>query len=186
MTNTNVFEFRIWVGNLRKYTEGFLCGEWIDLANMDADEIEKATEKIAFNPCACFDELFIADYDATIDTSRLSDYENISELKNAVDVLAELFRNYGEDADKIFTAALDYSGGIIADAIEIIESERFRVFSDCSTMRAVAEVVAWEMGYIDEMPEHLRDYFDYEAYANTLETTGFYQRAGFDTYINIF
>lgn len=53
-------------------------------------------------------------------------------------------------------------------------------------MRAVAEVVAWEMGYIDEMPEHLRDYFDYEAYANTLETTGFYQLAGFDTYINIF
>ena len=186
MTSTNVFEFKIWVGNLRKYTEGFLCGEWIDLANMDADEIEKATEKIAFNPCACFDELFIADYDATIDTSRLSDYENISELKNAVDVLAELFRNYGEDADKIFTAALDYSGGIIADAIEIIENERFRVFSDCSTMRAVAEVVAWEIGYIDEMPEHLRDYFNYEAYANTLETTGFYQRAGFDTYINIF
>lgn len=186
MTSTNVFEFKIWVGNLRKYTEGRLCGEWIDLVNMDADEIEKATDKIAFNPCACFDELFIADYDASIDTSRLSNYENISELKNAVDVIAELFRNYGEDADKIFTAALDYSGGIIADAIEIIESERFRVFSDCSTMRAVAEVVAWEMGYIDEMPEHLRDYFDYEAYANTLETTGFYQRAGFGTFINIF
>lgn len=186
MTSTNVFEFKIWVGNLRKYTEGRLCGEWIDLVNMDADEIEKATEKIAFNPGACFDELFIADYDATIDTSRLSDYENISELKNAVDVIAELFRNYGDDATKIFTAALDYSGGIIADAIEIIENERFRVFSDCPTMRAVAEVVAWEMGYIDEMPEHLRDYFDYEAYANTLETTGFYQLAGFDTYINIF
>ena len=186
MTNTNVFEFKIWVGNLRKYTEGRLCGEWIDLVNMDADEIEKATEKIAFNPCACFDELFIADYDASIDTSRLSEYENISELKNAVDVLAELFNNYGDDATKIFTAALDYSGGDISSAIEIIENERFRVFSDCLTMRAVAEIVAWEMGYIDEMPEHLRDYFDYEAYANTLETTGFYQLAGFDTYINIF
>lgn len=186
MTSTNVFEFKIWVGNLRKYTEGRLCGEWIDLVNMDADEIEKATEKIAFNPCACFDELFIADYDASIDTSRLSEYENISELKNAVDVIAELFRNYGDDASKIFTAALDYSGGDMSSAIEIIENERFRVFSDCPTMRAVAEVVAWEMGYIDEMPEHLRDYFDYEAYGNTLETTGFYQLAGFDTYINIF
>lgn len=186
MTSTNVFEFKIWVGNLRKYTEGCLCGEWIDLVNMDADEIEKATDKIAFNPCACFDELFIADYDATIDTSRLSNYENISELKNAVDVIAELFRNYGDDATKIFTAALDYSGGDISSTIEIIKDERFRVFSDCPTMRAVAEIVAWEMGYIDEMPEHLRDYFDYEAYANTLETTGFYQLAGFDTYINIF
>lgn len=186
MTSTNVFEFKIWVGNLRKYTEGRLCGEWIDLVNMDTDEIEEATEKIAFNPSACADELFIADYDASIDTSRLSEYENIIELKNAVDVLAELFRNYGDDANKIFTAALDYTGGDISSAIEIVENERFRVFSDCSTMRAVAEVVAWEMGYIDEMPEHLRDYFDYEAYANTLETTGFYQLAGFDTYINIF
>lgn len=186
MTGTNVFGFKIWVGNLRKYAEGRICGEWIDLVNMDADEINETIDKIAHNPNACPDEIYIADYDATIDTSRFGEYENIDELKEAADYLADLFSRYDEDANKIFMAAMDYTGGNIAETIAIIENERFRVFSDCPTMRAVAEVVAWEMGYIDEMPEHLRDYFDFEAYGNTLETTGFYQLAGFDTYINIF
>jgi len=53
-------------------------------------------------------------------------------------------------------------------------------------MSDVAEQVVEQCGYLDEMPEHLRNYFDYEAYGRDLEIEGNFVYLGEGAYIEIY
>lgn len=81
---------------------------------------------------------------------------------------------YDEHGDP-FMAFFDnesYCRDSIADAVEAFE-ERYR--GEYDSKEAFAEELLDETGEINEIPEHLRYYFDYEAYARDLFISDVYE-----------
>ena len=72
------------------------------------------------------------------------------------------------------------------DAKEALESlDDCRVYYDCYNMSDVAYEVASECGYLDEMPEHLRNYFDFEAFGRDLDIESTFFYAGGGVYVEL-
>lgn len=175
MTKTNLM-FNVWIGNLNKYNCGELFGEWIDFLALDIDEINEKIEEICYNPeleeIEELDEFFIADYDCSF-KHNFGEYENIEELKELADVLADLADEFGEYFDDI-TKAADYFGVDYRN----IDADDFIIHYDCNDMYDVAYNYVNECGLLDSMPEHLQCYFDYNALARDMDIEGhFYQGA---------
>lgn len=65
---------KIYVTNLKKYNEGALVGEWVDLPHED---IESVINKISNDGA---DELFITDYESELEGLEVGEYDNIETL----------------------------------------------------------------------------------------------------------
>lgn len=171
MTKTNLM-FNVWIGNLNKYNCGELSGEWIDFLALDIDEINEKIAEICYNPeleeIEELDEFFIADYDCSF-KHNFGEYENIEELKELADVLADLADEFGEYFDDI-TEAADYFGVDYRN----IDADDFIIHYDCNDMYDVAYNYVNECGLLDGMPEHLQCYFDYNALARDMDIEGRY------------
>jgi len=60
-----------------------------------------------------------------------------------------------------------YSNGYV-DLNELISEAMEAYYGSYSGYTELAEELVSELGYLDEMPEHLRGYFDYEKFGNDL------------------
>lgn len=148
---------RIYVGTYAKYNAGSLFGKWLDLEDYsDRDELYRA--------CA---ELHKDEDDPEF---MFQDWEDIprsligeSHVSEDVWELIEAYDEFDKDAVDAYMACFD---SLDKDDFQ----ERYRGYYD--SWRQLAEDILDETGGLDEIPEHLRCYFDYDAYARDIRLGG--------------
>lgn len=155
---------RIYLTNLGKYNEGELVGEWVDLP-VSEEELEKVFERIGINEE--YEEFFITDYETDIDGVTVGEYDNLEELNE----LAEELEEVGEAEKKAIQAML-LDGYEFNEALEKANNGDFTIYYDCDNMTDVAYEVVEQCGYLQNVPEQVSRYFDYEAFGRDLDIEG--------------
>ena len=161
------YPFAAFITNLGKYNEGELVGEWVKFPTT-AEELKKVFDRIGIGQKDDFgqpyEEWFITDYDCYVGAlyDKLGEYENLDELNYLASKLEEM--GQGEYAQ--FQAAMevgDHSGSL-QEIINLTDN------LDCYDLYpSIQDYDDLGRYYIDELdamqvPEHLRNYIDYEAY----------------------
>ena len=161
------YPFAAFITNLGKYNEGELVGEWVKFPTT-AEELKKVFDRIGIGQKDDFgqpyEEWFITDYDCYVGAlyDKLGEYENLDELNYLASKLEEM----GEGEYAQFQAAMevgDHSGSL-QEIINLTDN------LDCYDLYpSIQDYDDLGRYYIDELdamqvPEHLRNYIDYEAY----------------------
>jgi antirestriction protein len=136
---------RIYVGTYAKYNDGNLFGKWLDLADYnDKDEFYEACK-----------ELHADEEDPEL---MFQDWEEIPHAlvsECSIDPvcwdLMKAFDEHDEDAVRAY-----------------IKCFQDRYYGEYSSWTDLAEQLLEETGGLDQIPEHLRYYFDYEKYGQNL------------------
>lgn len=154
----------IYLTNLGKYNEGQLVGEWVELP-VSEEELEKVMQRIGIN--AQYEEWFITDYETDVPGLEIGEYDNVEELN----AQAEQLEDMGDYEAKAMSAMLE-DGYSFDDAIENVQAGNYRIYSDCHDMTDIAYEVVEECGYLNNVPENVARYFDYEAFGRDLGIEG--------------
>ena len=173
----------VWVGNLGKYNEGELVGEWLKLpvSKQELDtflrekvglqltqaEVDKALEEEG----DCYEEYMINDYETDLPI-KISEYENLDNLN----LLATIAENVN-DMDAI-NAYVDSQGEMTLEELaNLMEQEDdiayFRFSNDSSSMSA-EEKMGYEMadatGLLSTLQKlQIEEFFDFEGYGSSWE-----------------
>lgn len=178
---------RAWIGCLASYNSGRLHGEWFDVST-DADENAANIAKVLRSspypnvtrtdpdtgesyPSA--EEYYVADYDETprAVVQALGEYpssEVLAEAAALLDAVAESFEDE-EEAAAVLAEMLDGAKVGEIDAESWI-SDHYAGSGD--TLAAWCEEYLADAGTLQAIPEELRGYFDYEAYARDMRLGG--------------
>ena len=161
------YPFAAFITNLGKYNEGELVGEWVKFPTT-AEELQKVFERIGIGQKDDFgqvyEEWFIIDYDCFVDGlyDKLGEYENLDELNYLASKLDEMS---GDEYER-FQAAMevgDHSGSI-QEIINLTENlDCYDIYSGIHDHDDLGRYYIEELDAM-QVPEHLRNYIDYEAY----------------------
>jgi len=144
------------VTNLGKYNEGQLAYARVTFPT-DAETVQAALKKIGIDGIR-YEEVFISDYDGDMPQlhKRLGEYENIDELNYLACVLSEAK----------FEAVMDsgeYTGSV-KELINLAQNlDNYDFYPDIDSEEALGRMYIQELEAV-QVPEHLIDYIDYEAY----------------------
>ena len=159
--------FAAFITNLGKYNEGELVGEWVKFPTT-ADELKKVFERIGIGSTDDFgqpyEEWFITDYDCYVDGfyDKLGEYANLDELNYLASKLDDMTQSEYEQ----FQAAVEMGEhtGSIQDIINLTENlDCYDVYPDIEGYEDLGRYYIDELEAI-QVPDHLRNYIDYEAY----------------------
>ncbi len=153
----------IYLTNLGKYNEGELIGEWVELP-ISEEKLEEVFERIGINEE--YEEFFITDYESDFGY-RVEEYDNIEELNE----VAEQFENLDECDSEAFKAMIE-EGYEAEEALEKVSNSDYMMFWNCSDMEDVAREWVEETGLLHDVPDNIRNYFDYEAYGRDMSFEG--------------
>lgn len=148
--------------NLGKYNEGQLVYERVAFPT-DTETVQAALKKIGIDGIR-YEEVFIADYDGDMPQlhKHLGEYESIDELNHLACLLSEL----NEYELEVFEAVMDsgeYTGSV-KDLINLAQNlDSYNFYSDIHTEEELGRMYIQDFGTA-QVPEHLIDYIDYEAY----------------------
>lgn len=156
---------KIYLTNLGKYNEGELIGEWVELPASN-EELQEVFDRIGINEE--YEEYFITDYEC--DFYKVGEYDDLDELNEIAEQIEEL-NEEESDIVKSLISELDYT---LDEAIEKVNSGDYRIYYDCDDMEDVAYQVVDELGYLDNIPDNVANYFDYESFGRDLEIEGSY------------
>lgn len=168
---------KVFLTNLGKYNEGYLVGEWLELPATQ-QEINACMEIIGINEE--YEEYFITDYETDIEGVEVGEYSNLDELNELAGQLNEL----EEDAQKAIQAML-LDGYTFNEALEKASNGDYAIYYDCDNMTDVAYEVVEECGYLNNVPEQVKIYFDYEAFGRDLGIEGNFVALDNSIYIEI-
>ena len=156
----------IYLADLAAYNSGRLHGEWVELDG-DADHnLEQIQETIArvlrSSPVADAEEWAIHDYQGFGDL-KLGEYEDLEKVAK----VAALINEHGA----VFAGLVSHFGGTqyLDDAVQSME-ESYQGTHD--SLEAWAEQYLEDTGALSEVPESLRNYIDFEAWARDAELGG--------------
>ena len=162
MQNTQQTTPKIYVACLAAYNNGYLHGQWIE-ANQDADAIhEEIKEMLSKSPITRAEEWAIHDYEG-FGGLRLSEYEDIAKVVE----MAALIEEYGE----AWCAYAGYIGVEYATKKEFEEAYQGEWDSEEDFAENLAEETM-------EIPEHLKNYIDYEKFARDLFINDYFSADG--------
>lgn len=165
MTNTNTINIEVFVNTWKNYNEnGADGGRWVALP-MDQNELEALLENIADAIGDDDPEWTIHDYDLGNLHFDIDQYDDIFELNDLVQELADL------DEWEVATVAA------YLEAVNSRLSFALDELSDCvlyygQNMEDVARELIDQCCYADEF---LLRYFDYEAFARDLSFDSYYE-----------
>ena len=154
--------FEAYVTNLGKYNEGELLGEYLKFPTTP-EEVQALLKRIGVDGVR-YEEIFITDFNGDVLDlyDHLGEYENLDELNHLACLLSELDQS---DLEK-FEAVID-SGEYTSSVAELINLTQnldcFEFYSDVHSDEELGRMYVLEFGGV-EVPEHLIDYIDYEAY----------------------
>ena len=161
------YPFAAFITNLGKYNEGDLVGEWVKFPTTP-EEMQKVFERIGIGQKDDFgqpyEEWFITDYDCSVDGlyDKLGEYENLDELNYLASKLDEMSQGEYEQ----FQAAMeigDHSGSL-QEIINLTENlDCYDIYPDIHDHDDLGRYYIEELDAM-QVPEHLRNYIDYEAY----------------------
>lgn len=167
-----------YITNLGKYNEGILSYKLISFP-IDEEELNEALKEIG---CCytdengrrhniMYEEFFFSDWECGIpfdfgEYPSISEVNDIAERVEALeafeqDILKIILENHTSDAD---------------EALRIVEDNDYRTWDSCDNMADVAEAMANEYGYLNDVPEHLQYYIDYEKWGRDLKLEGMFLR----------
>lgn len=147
---------RVYVANLAKYNEGKMVGEWISLP-MDEEELEDKIKKILGDD----EEYIIHAHEAPFKIGEHNSVDWVNEIAEKIE---------SSDTDKN-VIELILSNIDINIAMDVIESNSFRVYHNVSDMEDVAMEYLSETSLLSNLPEEITRYFDYEAYGRDMDGT---------------
>ena len=173
----------VWIGNLGKYNEGELVGEWLKLpvSKQELDtflrekvglqltqaEVDKALEKDG----VCYEEYMINDYETDLPI-KIYEYENLDNLN----LLATIAENVN-DMDAV-NAYVDSQGEMtveeLANLMEQEDDIAYFRFSNDSSFMSAEEKMGYEMadatGLLSTLQKlQIEEFFDFEGYGSSLE-----------------
>ena len=178
------YPFAAFITNLGKYNEGALVGEWVKFPTT-AEELKKAFERIGIGARDDFgqtyEEWFITDYDCYVDGlyDLLGEYANLDELN----YLASKLDDMSQDEYERFQAAMEIGDhtGSIQELINLTENlDCYDIYPDIHDHDDLGRYYIEELDAM-QVPEHLRNYIDYEAYGRdiALEESGQFTDLGY-------
>ena len=178
------YPFAAFITNLGKYNEGALVGEWVKFPTT-AEELKKIFERIGIGAKDDFgqtyEEWFITDYDCYVDGlyDLLGEYANLDELN----YLASKLDDMSQDEYERFQAAMEIGDhtGSIQELINLTENlDCYDIYPDIHDHDDLGRYYIEELDAM-QVPEHLRNYIDYEAYGRdiALEESGQFTDFGY-------
>ena len=161
------YPFAAFITNLGKYNEGELVGEWVKFPTT-AEEMKEVFKRIGIGQRDDFgqpyEEWFITDYDCYVDGlyDKLGEYESLDELNYLASKLDEM----SDSEYAQFQAGMEMGDhcGSLQEIINLTEN------LDCYEVYPhIEDYDDLGLYYIEELevmqvPEHLQNYIDYEAY----------------------
>ena len=178
------YPFAAFITNLGKYNEGALVGEWVKFPTT-AEELKKVFERIGIGAKDDFgqtyEEWFITDYDCYVGGlyDLLGEYANLDELN----YLASKLDDMSQDEYERFQAAMEIGDhtGSIQELINLTENlDCYDVYPDIHDHDDLGRYYIEELDAM-QVPEHLCNYIDYEAYGRdiALEESGQFTDLGY-------
>ena len=178
------YPFAAFITNLGKYNEGELVGEWVKFPTT-AEELKEVFKRIGIgqkddfgNP---YEEWFITDYDCYVDGlySKLGEYESLDELNYLASKLDEM----SESEYAQFQAGMEMGDhcGSLQEIINLTENlDCYEVYPDIHDYDDLGRYYIEELDVM-QVPEHLQNYIDYEAYGRdvALEENGTFTDQGY-------
>lgn len=161
------YPFAAFITNLGKYNEGELVGEWVKFPTT-AEELKEVFKRIGIGQKDDFgqpyEEWFITDYDCYVDGlySKLGKYENLDELNYLASKLDEM----SESEYAQFQAGMEMGDhcGSLQEIINLTENlDCYEVYPDIHDYDDLGRYYIEELDVM-QVPEHLQNYIDYEAY----------------------
>lgn len=151
---------QLYAACLASYNAGRLYGKWIE-ASSDPDDMREAiADMLAASPTPGAEEWAIHDYDGFPNMGEYPDLKAVAEL---ADLIETAEHDHGIKADD-FRAIADNWHGNADDIGEALD--RFCGIFD--SFRDYADEAADEMLACYTLPDTVRNYFDYEAWARDL------------------
>ena len=154
-----------YVTNLGRYNEGHLDGEYLKLP-ATTEEVQALLKRIHVDGVR-YEEIFITNYETAVDGLHgcLGEYESIDELN----YLASLLDDMEEWEAERFAAAVDFGEYNSAkDLINLAQNlDCFEFYSGIEDEEDLGRFYIEEMCML-EVPEHLEQYIDYEAYGRDM------------------
>ena len=161
------YPFAAFITNLGKYNEGELVGEWVKFPTT-AEEMKEVFKRIGIGQRDDFgqpyEEWFITDYDCYVDGlySKLGEYENLDELNYLASKLDEM----SESEYAQFQAGMEMGDhcGSLQEIINLTENlDCYEIYPDIEDYDDLGRYYIEELEVM-QIPEHLQNYIDYEAY----------------------
>ena len=178
------YPFAAFITNLGKYNEGELVGEWVKFPTT-AEELKEVFKRIGIGQKDDFgqpyEEWFITDYDCYVDSlySKLGEYESLDELNYLASKLDEM----SESEYAQFQAGMEMGDhcGSLQEIINLTENlDCYEVYPDIHDYDDLGRYYIEELDVM-QVPEHLQNYIDYEAYGRdvALEENGTFTDQGY-------
>ena len=151
-----------YVTNLGKYTEGQLVGAPLDFPATTQD-VQALLKQIGVDGVR-YEEIFITNFESDVLGlyDHLGEYESIDELNHLAHLLTELT----DDELAKFEAVMDsgeYTGSV-KDLINLTQNlDCYEFYPDIENEEDLGRLYIQEFEAV-QIPEHLVDYIDYEAY----------------------
>ena len=161
------YPFAAFITNLGKYNEGELVGEWVKFPTT-AEEMKEVFKRIGIGQRDDFgqpyEEWFITDYDCYVDGlyDKLGEYENLDELNYLASKLEEM----SDSEYAQFQAGMEMGDhcGSLQEIINLTENlDCYEVYPDIHDYDDLGRYYIEELEVM-QVPEHLQNYIDYEAY----------------------
>jgi len=161
------YPFAAFITNLGKYNEGELVGEWVKFPTT-AEELKEVFKRIGIGQRDDFgqpyEEWFITDYDCYVDGlySKLGEYENLDELNYLASKLDEM----SDSEYAQFQAGMEMGDhcGSLQEIINLTENlDCYEVYPHIADYDDLGRYYIEELEVM-QVPEHLQNYIDYEAY----------------------
>ena len=161
------YPFAAFITNLGKYNEGELVGEWVKFPTT-AEELKEVFKRIGIGQRDDFgqpyEEWFITDYDCYVDGlySKLGEYENLDELNYLASKLDEM----SDSEYAQFQAGMEMGDhcGSLQEIINLTENlDCYEIYPHIEDYDDLGRYYIEELEVM-QVPEHLQNYIDYEAY----------------------
>ena len=167
-----------YITNLGKYNEGDLVYKLISFP-ISEEELNEAlasigckyTDEEGKEHNLYYEEYFFSDWECEI-PFEFGEYPSISEI-NDIAERVEALEAYEQD---VLGVILEEHTSNVDEALRIVEDNDYRTWDSCDNMADVAEAMATEYDYLNEVPENLRCYIDYEKWGRDLKLEGMFLR----------
>ena len=168
-----------YITNLGKYAEGQLVGETLKFPTT-AEEVQSLLKRIGVDGIR-YEEIFITSFDGDVLGlhEHLGEYESIDELNYLAALLSEMDQSDIEKFEAVIDAG-EYTGSV-KDLINLTQNlDCFEFYSGVRSDEELGRMYVLEFGGV-EVPEHLIDYIDYEAYGRDVRINdgGHYAPGGY-------
>ena len=168
-----------YITNLGKYAEGQLVGETLKFPTT-AEEVQSLLKRIGVDGIR-YEEIFITSFDGDVLGlhEHLGEYESIDELNYLAALLSEMDQSDIEKFEAVIDAG-EYTGSV-KDLINLTQNlDCFEFYSGVRSDEELGRMYVLEFGGV-QVPEHLIDYIDYEAYGRDVRINdgGHYAPGGY-------